>query len=871
MARVWLRITGVPSPDEALADVAEEAESLRRDGASGMWLRVWATWEIFLIGAFAVRDRQSGVPDHSSSSRKAQPAMGSLQVGRAFRLALRRFRREPGSALTAALTLALGFGASAAIYATLEGFGRPIPVPDGERIVQIRFASPDGSHPDVAQSLVTTWRPDANLEALGAFHVQSVALSGMTGGAVRVSSAAMTPAAYGVLGVSPVVGRLPEESDVAVVLIAEGLWRVRYDAATDVVGRTLRVDGVPHVIIGVMPESFAFPFHERAWRVLHRHDLGGSQLFGKLAAGRTTNQAAESLQGGARALLMGTGDGMEVRAHVAGFTENRGEGGEEAALRIVLIIVNALLLVSCANVSNILIVRAAARSHAMALHAALGATPRQVVLQMMAEALTIAGAGALLGLGVAWGVVTFIETTLAEHWGYYWMRVALEPEALVFLLVLALVTALVAGTVPARRAGRADPMSVLKRGGPGAAAGRPGWVAQLMLGGQVAFSFVALAASLLIAGGLFYGQEVHPDFPAGSILTSSVSLDGAAYDERASRSDFRRRLAAGVSSDPVVAAAALSTGLPGLNAPAGHLELEGAAADPDAIRPVAFTHAVSAGYFEMMNLDVLAGRMFDVLDREDDPIAVVSEAFAGRHFQDDDPIGRRLRVSGVTDDWHRIVGVVQDPVIYTSARGFQRERVYFPIEQIDPGTFFVSASIRGDPDVARSVIGRAVSQLDADLPVSSTFIPSESGTVVLTEVLAYVRRVVQSGGTLAVLGGIGALLVAAIGLYGVLAFDVQRRVREIGVRKAIGAGNQRMLREVMGWGLRNIIPGLTVGIVIAWFGMPLFGVFLSDADPRNPRVYLALVAGFLTVMALATVIPAWRASRLDPVAVLKED
>lgn len=869
-----LHLAGCDDPTEAVADLSEEAR-VRRNAGSPAWLvALWTTWQWVVVCAYELRDRRR-------RPRSIRPGGVSPRTGlhprNALKLAVRQFRREPGSAISAALTLALGFGASAAIFSVIIGFTRDLPVPNGEQVVQVRVTDPgpDGN-PTVGIGEYVAWlNNQQSLDGIGAFRTTSVTISGTGVVPARLSAAVMTPEAFRLLRVSPALGRLPDSDDRDVVLLSQETWRTQLSSDPDVLGRTIRVGDRLHAVAGVMPTDFAFPFGQQLWLLLDPSQTSPDELeiVARLKDGISTQLAAEDLERILAGYRSSQGEASAPTVEVEGFTRARGESGENVGLMVLLLMVVALLLVSCANVSNILLVRAVERSRSLAVHAALGAGPRQIVLQMFSEALLIATAGGVAGLALAYATIRFIEGMLSGHWGYYWMRVEMNPQVLLFIAVLATLTALVSGTLPAIRAARTDIVEWLTQKNPRASRKGTGWASWVFLTGQVAFSCVAIMASALMAGGLLQTRKIDEGFPADSVLVASFTLDGSKYSDASARRRFQASLIGSLSSRAQVRSAALSTGLPGLNAPVGALEIEGLPAGESGERPNAIlTYAVTPAFFDVFDLSILNGRRFFPGDGTDDaaPIAIVSEDFVRRHLVDKDPIGQRLRVRGVTgNDWVRIVGVVSDVVIYAGDRSRPRDRVYLPLDQVEAKTLWVTYRGSGDPDAAMTELQQVVARLDPTLPLNGSFVGGP--TVRISDTLAFVRRIYETAGTLAVLAGLSAILVTAIGLYGILSFEVQRSTREIGIRMALGAARTRVLGRVLKQGLVRVAPGLMLGLVLSYPITPIFGLFLSGMDPHDPRIFASIVIGYVTVALAATVLPARRAASLDPSCVLRNE
>lgn len=843
-----LRACGHDHPDEVLADLQDERRWRRSAGHRGF--AIWAAWQLLTICLWSLLDRRV---------RRDRARIHPLL---ALRLAARNIVRQPGVPVAAALTLALGYGAAASIFGVYHGFGRPLPVPAGEDVVRLRVAEPDGVRMMLGRDQLDLLASVTDLFlSVGAFAGDSSIIAGDDLPPRRVTSARMTPEAFVALDVAPALGALPPADSGAVVL-AHDLWVEAFEADPAVVGRVVRVGGRSVDVAAVMPPGFAFPYRQQLWLPMDRSDPDvAGELVARLVPGVSTAQASRMLEARWNASFADA-EGETARTLVDGFTDARGEGGEELALLALLSLVIALLLVSCSNVSNLMLSRAVTRSRSLALHAAIGAGPGQVCLQMLTETLLIALGGAALGLVGASGAVRYIEGTLAPHWGYYWMRVQMEPAVAGFTLLLAAGTALVAGMLPAVRAARADVSEPLKQGSGGSdrRSTRMSW---LLLTGQVAFSAAALVVATLMAMGLFRTREVEAGFPAAEVFVASVSLDTDRYQEASVRRGFRERLLDRLNDSDEVRSAALTVGLVGMHGQFGRLAVDGVEPDPEARPSRILSFGVSRDFFEVFDLTLEQGRL--LLPGDTDAV-VVSADFASQHLGSD-ALGRRIRLEGVAERWWRVVGVVSNVVIYDASLDRRLDWAYLPLEQLEPVGFYVTYRPAGEAAAATRVVTSAATALDPELPLSGAM--GGGVGVPVTQVLAYVRRFMLTAGTLGAFGGLAAALVAAIGLYGIVAFEVGRRLPDFGLRMALGARRDQVLGLIVRHALARTAPGLVIGLLIAWAAGPYFGLFLFGVPGRNPLVLGGAALAYLLVAALAALVPGRRAATLDPAQVLR--
>ncbi len=805
-----------------------------------------------------------------------------LRLGPAARLAVRSFRRRPASALAAVVTLALGIGAASTIYAVLHGFTRPLPVPDGAEVVQIRTLSAHGGSPVPAGAdALSGWADAPVLSAVGAFQVTSPVVAPEGDAPVRVSAAVLSPEVLPLLGVRPLRGRLPRaatDDEPVEVLVGSGSVEALFPAGGSVLGKTLVVENRPAIVVGVMPEGFGFPYHQAFWWVsselgrsseatASKADGGELELVGRVAPGVARSTAADQLTARLDRVRHERAPGTDpARVEVLGFTRDRGEGGEVVALSALLGLVLLLVLVSTANVANLLLTRAEERAHLLTVHAALGAGPGQVALQLLGEALLLSLAGAALGLAGGGAAVAFIQRTLAANWGYFWMRVSLDPSVVAFALVLAVVLAVMSGAAPALSAMRPDLSTSLRAASPGSGR-RSGRSSLALLTAQIGFSAAALVMALVMAAGLVRLSRAGEALPGRALVMGSVTLDAGRYGQPAARTDVRRRLLESLRRTGA-RDAVLSTGIPGFRSETATVGTEGAESPPESPTRVA-VFGITPSFFHAFGATLLQGRLLREGDGGgEDPAAVVSPDLAAQAFPDGRVVGGRLRLSDASghDTWYRVVGVATIPY-----RGDARPRwVWVPIDTRDPSTFFVALrAARGDGLSLGAALRNAVHSADPEL----TLDPSMVGTPVysLGQMLAYVGRFYRTSGLLALLGAVGAVLVALLGVYGVLALDVRRHTRDLGVRMALGAARGEVAADVLRRGLGRVVPGLALGLGIAWAAAPVFGLFAGGANPRDPRLLGASAAAYLIAVLLAVAPTALRASRVDPAAILRDD
>ncbi len=804
-----------------------------------------------------------------------------LRPGSALRLAVRSFHRRPGSAVAAVLTLALGIAAATTIYAVLHGFTRPLPVPSGADVVQIQpLDARGGGAVPAGSDVLSTWAAVPTLSAVGAFRTVSPLVRLPGDAPVRVQAAELSPEVLPLLRVQAARGRLPtasgDEGPVE-VLVSERTAYKLFDSDEAGLGRVVDVGDRRAVIVGVMPDAFGFPYRQSVWWVssnlgrspdASKASDGGLELVARVASGVRRSTVADQLtvrfERFRRAADPGAGP---VRVEVKGFTKDRGEGGEVLALSALLGLVLLLVLVSAANVANLLLTRSEERAHLLTVHAALGAGPAQVALQLLGEALVLSLAGALLGLAAGTVTVDFIQRTLAPNWGYFWMRVAIDPSVVAFTLLLALLVGLLSGAAPALGALRQDLSTALRTAAQGSGP-RTSKSSVALLTAQVAFSGAALVMALVMALGLVRMARSGAALPRDQVVMGSVTLDSVRYPDRTARAEVRRLLSEALERTGA-RDAVLSTGIPGFRSELATLDVEGRSSSPGGSPERVGVFGVTPSFFDAFGMTAREGRLLREGDDDaEDPAAVLSPELAREAFPDGRALGGRIRLLDPSGEGvsYRVVGVATDPY----RDGARRAWAWVPIRTRDPETFFVALrAVRGDGLALGPALRNAVHSADPELSLDGSMVGPPVYS--LGQMLAYVGRFYRTTGWLAVLGAVGAVLVALLGVYGIVALDLRRRTREMGIRMALGSARAGVAGRMLRRGLLRVTPGLAIGMLLAWVAAPLFGLFAAGGDPRDPRLLGLAIAGYLLATLAAVAPTALRAARLDPAAILRDE
>jgi putative ABC transport system permease protein len=799
------------------------------------------------------------------------------------RYGARMLGRSPGFTAVALLTLAIGIGANSAIFSFVNAILlRPLPYPESDRLVFLSEWSKQV--PDMSFSLANFEDlRDQNrvFESLFAFRGQDYVLTG-EGEAERLSGRQVTSGFFATLRLHPVIGRAftrDEDRPGAerVALLGEGLWLRRFGGDPGVLGRRLVLDGEPYTVVGVLPDTLHSTFRRtEIWTSLGRlaDRLGGPERRGnhpgiyvlaRLAPGADVDRARTDVKALAERLAT---QYPATNARQSMMLEPALEtlvGPLRPALLILLGAVALVLLIACANVANLLLARAASRQKEIAVRTAVGAARGRVVRQLLTESVLLALAGGALGLAVAAGGMSALRAILPDRAPRVG-EVALDGAVLAFTFVVALGTGILFGLLPALQTARVDSARTLKEGGRGGTAGR----GRQRLRALLVVSEVSLALVLLVGAGLLVKSFLHvlradPGFAPESALTLTVSLPPASYDAPAKRVAFLDRVLDGLAGVPGVQS--YGSTAPLLGGWQTSFTVEGR---PEALpgqAPSTDITRVSPGLVRAMGMRLVRGRDFDDRDREGQPlVCLVDETMAATYWPNEDPLGRRLRLgSGHHDDkpWLTVVGVVAHVKNYGVDHD-SRVETFVPYRQDPLGFATLVVRTSGDPAALASAVRDVVRSVDPDVPVFSV---RPLADVVANEYVAK-RVAAQLLGAFAVL----ALLLAAVGIYGVMSWAVTQRTQEIGVRVALGAERADILRMVLARGMRLAGVGLGVGLGLAFVlarGLEgALGTLLFGVSPTDPPTFSAVPVLLAAVALLACLLPARRALRIDPVRAL---
>ena len=799
-----------------------------------------------------------------------------------LRHSLRLLLRNRGLTLVAGLALTLGIGLTTTIFSLVYGVVlRGLPFPDPQEIMHVGRTHVARGVPRMQTSIhdYHDWRAEQRAFGdLGAFHIGTVNVSG-TEKPERFPGAYVTANTFRLLRVQPILGRTfrPEEEGPAapaVIVIGYAMWRDRFARDSSVVGRTIRANGEPATIIGVMPEKFAFPWVQQAWLPLRLDPLAiprgeGQKLdvFGRLRPGVSLAEARTQMEAIAARLARAhpasnDGIGVEVGPYVRQILLDQGV----AILYTMLAAVLLVLLVACANVANLLLSRAAARGREVAIRVALGASRLRIVMQFLGETLALACIGGLLGTGLAWVGTGMLRDAMKREGIPFFVDIRLDGAALLFVLATTLVSTLVAGLLPAVQAARADVGSVLKDETRGSSSFRIGRISRAIVVLELALSCGLLVGAGLMIKSVTQLRTVDFGFETEHVFTARVTLPEARYPDSASQRRLWQELHARLAALPGVEAASLGSALPAANSlRRDRIALDGRAYAREQDYPLSGAGVVAPGWFATFGVAPRQGRDFSSLDRETTlPVVVVNESFVRRFFAGKDPIGQRLRVGGPEskEPWRTIVGVVPD--LYASGPdNNEPDGLYVPMAQSPQRIMSIALRTRGDPMALTASVRDAVTGVDGDLPIY--------WVEPLTEAIHDETWFYDVFGVVFMVFGFVALFLAAVGLYAVMAFAVGRRTREVGIRMALGARGRDVIGLVLRQGLVQIAIGLVLGLSFAAMLSNSVSILLFQVDPRDPLVFAVVVVTLLGTGAAACLVPARRAARVDPLVAIRTE
>ena len=805
-----------------------------------------------------------------------------------IRYAVRSLLKSPAFTLIAALTLALGIGANTAIFSVINAVMlRPLPYHEPGRLVTMWHVYPGLNGMEAPVSVPGFRDYHGQQQIFERAAVQTGWQPNLTGQGEpeRLVAQRVTGEFFGVYGVQPLLGRVlrPDENEDGrnkVVVLSYNFWNRMFTGDSGVIGRPLQLNGESYEIVGVMPRSFHDFFNRRAelWApIVFRPDQFADNrrtneflnFSARLKDGLTEEQAAVAMHAFARQLVNTYPDNyppdwdLQVRALADQASRN-----VRPALMVLLGAVGFVLLIACANVANLLLARTASRAREIAVRVALGASPKRLVRQLLTESVLLALVGGGIGvLAAIWGVPALLALNNRNLPPA--ADIGIDGMVLLYALLVSLLTGLLFGIMPALQVARSDLHESLKEGGRGSAGDR----ASLALRRGLVVTTVALALMLLAGAGLLMKSfarmtSVSPGFRPEKLLTFQVALPAAKYPNDTVRLAALERMDAAVSAVPGVVASGGTSVLPfGGSWSTGSFNVEGYTAPENTPGPWGDQRLITPGFLPAIGATLIKGRLFTAQDRQGSPrVAIVDEEMVRRYWPNVDPIGKRITYGDPQRDsvisWVEVVGVVA----HTAHEGLDaqpRVQVYQPIGQQPIPFLAFAVRTSGEPMEAVGAIRTALRAVDADVPISQIntmefLIDQSSGPRRFSMVLL---------GSFAAL----AMILASIGLYGVMSYIVTQRSREIGVRVALGATRGEVLGMVLGQGVKLALLGVVIGLLAADGVTRVMSRMLFNVSATDPVTFVAMSSVLIGVAVVATYLPARRATRVDPIEALRAE
>ena len=793
---------------------------------------------------------------------------------------LRMLVKNPSFTIVAVLALALGIGANSAIFSVVNTvLLRPLPYKNPGRLVMLWEEATHLGFPKNTPSPANfiDWRAQNTVfEAMAAMVERSFNLTGV-GEPERFDGRRVSANLFDLLGVQPQLGRAfraeEDKPGSRVVILSNGLWQHRFGGDPRVIGQAVSLNGESYTVIGVMPGSFQFPTRrDQLWVPLAfdakeaasrgNHFL---EVIARMKPGVTLQQAqAEMSTIAARLAQQYPEENLRVGSVVTALQEQV-VGDIKPALLVLLGAVGFVLLIACANVANLLLARAAARQKEIALRLALGAGRSRLTRQFLTESVLLAVIGGAVGLLLSIAglrvLKTFIPDTISQA-----QAISIDAKVLVFTGLVALVTGIIFGLAPAMQVSHLDINDTLKEGGRDAAGGTRGnRIRALLVIGEIAVSFVLLMGAGLLINSFMHLRNLHPGFRANHLLTMKIPLSEVKYPDKERRSPFYAEVLRRVQALPGVQSAAVAGNLPltydGDSMPIG---IEGRTDPPPDQRPDVILRVVGPGYFSTMGIPLVRGRDFSEQDKADSArVVIVSEKTARHFWPGENPIGKRLKPGSTNRNipWIEIIGVVKD-VRQNDFVSEPKMQMYMPYQQLNsfaPNALVVRTNV--EPLSLAGAVRNAIWAVDKDQPVSNL----RSMDEIVSEAVARQRFSMLLLGIFAAL----AMVLAAVGIYGVMSYSIAQRTREIGLRIALGAQKSDVLKMILRQGLRFVAAGLAIGLAASFVLTRVMASLLFGISATDPATFVSISLVLIAVALLASYIPAVRAMKIDPMLALR--
>jgi putative ABC transport system permease protein len=804
-----------------------------------------------------------------------------------IRYALRTFRKQPVFTLVAVLTLMLGIGANTAIFSLLyQILLRPLPYAQADRLVFVwnsyslmGLQRASVSIPDYIDR--KTQAPAIEDAALFRLRAANLAEEGRP---EQLRALAVTPSFFTTLGREPFIGRGFREDEARpdadkYVVLMWGLWNSRFSADRGIVGRDVRINGESYRVVGVMPQDFEAPAREISvfmpfsFTPQQMSDAARGNEFSSMIARLRPGATIAQLNAQIKTIVDRNNERLPTRAQ---FAKTSGFGGFAVSMRnelvgdvrTPLLVLQAgvllVLLIACANVANLLLMRATGRGRELAIRTTLGAGEWRLVRQMVTEGVVLSLSGGLAGLAFGFvGLRGLVAIGAQQLPGI--ARASLHPAVLVFTLILSVITGLVFGVIPAIAVVRGNTAAFLKEDGTrGTAAKGTGLARAALVAAEVALALMLLVGAGLLLKSFARLQSVNPGFATDNVLTAQVALPSSRYADATARRAFWARLVDRARALPGVTAAGLTSNVPfNGNVSSGSYAIVGYTPGPTEAAPHGRQEVVGGDYFRAMQIPVIEGRVFNDGDSGDSaPVVVVDQYLANKYFAGSSAVGHQIRGGGPNSPNITIVGVVGTINTIDLAEPVMKERLYYPVSQVPIGSMAVTLKTTLDPSTLVAPLREAVQSIDPDQPLADVR--------TMDQWIARSLATRRAPTVLLALFGASALVLSAIGIYGVLAFGVAQRVREFGIRQALGADRRSILSLVLAHGMRTTAIGIVVGLAGSFLLTRFLQSLLVGVAKHDPIVFAAVTGLLLVVAFAACYLPARRATNIDPMIALRD-